>query len=505
MKGKLAAVIVWWAYSWSSSNPNIDISSHNPSYEVLRRIQTRSTSIYYSQNYPVRINRLKPYLESQTYSGFDRHFLSHQYPFGNKPLVDLVDSNRMHSFYLSPLIDAGYAEHRYDDSTYRSGEAGLGLRVYGEVKSSLVFFSRGRVFTEKTNKEQYSHQFDPDFGETCSVEKGAGDSLLDTRTCNRFEHYLFVDLPWFELKLGRDHLHMGPGYFSSLTAGRETPPYYLIEARIDFSNWFFLDNYFLKMTDTDHDVRKYAHIHRFEFKPSASLSLAFQDAVIYQERDPDLKYILPLTPLAFSEDNNGGRDNDAMSFDVMFTGVPGLSVWGEVFIDDLLGPGAFFDDFWENRWAVLSGFQVVSPWPGADLDLVVEYSRVEPWTYTGRQDYTSFKHFNVPSASKLGPNSRSLDVKLSYRPFSFIEISEHFELTEKGSDRGSSLKDIHDSQGFDDPDTKDFLGGNTVEKHRLTHSVSGFWDQYLGGNVYVNQVFGDQEYFGFGGNVTFSW
>ena len=94
---------------------------------------------------------------------------------------------------------------------------------------------------------------------------------------------------------------MGPGYFSSLTQSRDTPPFYLTEMRINFAPWLSVDNYLLRMVDTDHDINKYAHIHRFQFKPLKSLAVAFQDIVIYQERDIDVKYIIPLTPLAVSE------------------------------------------------------------------------------------------------------------------------------------------------------------------------------------------------------------
>jgi hypothetical protein len=443
------------------------------------------------------------YIKEKQLSPYDAWYLNHRHPFGDRPLVDLTDSSRQHSFLLSPLAGAGYHHSFFPDSAYISAIGGVGLRVRGEIKSHVTFYSRGLVFTEKTDKEQFTHQFDPDQGETCAVEKGANDSLLDTRTCARFEYYLFIDLPWLEIKLGRDRLHMGPGYFSSLTANRETPPYYLIEARIDFSDWLFMDNYFLKMTDTEHDVRKYQHIHRFEFKPLKSLSIAFQDAVIYQERDPDLKYVLPLTPLAFSEDNNGGRDNDAMSLDFLYTGLPFFSVWGETFIDDLLGPGTFFDDFWENRWAVLAGLQLVSPWPAADADVAVEYSRVEPWTYNGRQRYTSFKHFNVPSASKLGPDSRSIDVQVSYRPLPWLQIQERMQFNDKGTQRGAVLANIHDNAT--DGTTKEFLKGDVNSSRIYTHSVSWFWSRYLLGELQWKHVRGDSDYSELGAKLDFSW
>ncbi|MBF0431209.1 MAG: hypothetical protein HQK83_08030 [Fibrobacteria bacterium] len=430
-------------------------------------------------------------------SKYEDWYLSTRYPFGGQPLVSLFDSTRLHSFYASP-----HGSYGYSDSTSYSNRLEMGLRVYGNVKQNLTFYSHGRIFGDWTGEKQYDHQFDPDFGETCSAEIGADGEMSTSRTCNRFEHYIIVDFPWLSLKLGRDHVHMGPGYFSSLTATRNTPPYYLMEGRIDFADWLSLDNYFLKMTDSDHSIRKYMHIHRFEFKGFKSLSLAFQDVVIYQERDIDWKYILPLTPFAFSEDNTGGRDNDAMSFDFLYAGLPFVSVWGEVFIDDLLGPGTFFDDFWENRWALLGGFQVVSPWESFDADLVMEYSRVEPWNYNGRQSYTSFRHFNVPSASKLGPDSRSVNIQLSYRPLNWLQIREHLEFNAKGTDRGSNLGTIHD----DDIDgkTKVFLE-NGRSNNFLTHAVQAFYNRYFTCEIFYRQTFTSLPEDAFGVSGMLSW
>jgi len=488
-----------------SNSVNLDLSaSDERMFEVLRRIQTRSGFNYFSQNFPQRRTPVIKYLTGKKRTAFDSYFIVNRFPLGADELIQFNDTLRQNSLYLSPILSSQYLYNSIEDSTYTSISTGGGMRVYGTINSNLTYYTRGHVFTESSNQRIFGHQFDPDEGESCSAEV-TGNKKSDTRTCNRFEHYLLLDLPWLDLKVGRDNIHMGPGYFSSLTSQRQTPPYYLIEGRIDFSDWFFMDNYFLKMTDTKHAIKKYQHIHRFEFKPHKSLSIAFQDVVIYQERDVDLKYVLPLTPLAFSEDNNGGRDNDAMSTDFLFSGIPYLSIWGEVFIDDLLGPGTFFDDFWENRWAVLAGFQAVSPWDPLDADLVLEFSRVEPWTYTGRKDYTSFNHFNVPSSSRMGPNSQTIDMQLSFRPVKFIELQEHIFFSEKGTDStGSVLGVIHKDKLHGT--TKEFLGQETETIRVFTHKLRAHWNQFAAGELYVMQEFGSSyDVTGLGTELILSW
>ena len=400
-----------------------------------------------------------------------------------------TDSTRGHSLYVSPALELGWHGASQADSNDGTRLAGFGGTLYGSLAPHLSFYSHALIYTEFADEARFSNQFTPEFGETYAVEKGANDSLLDKRTFNRFESYLLAEFPWLTLKLGRDRVHMGPGYFSSLMATRDTPPYYLMEARIDFAPWLTLDNYLLRMTDTQYEIQKYANLHRFEFKPTPSLSLAFQDIVIYQDRDPDWRYLLPLVPLTFTESDMGGPDNAAMGFDFLYAGIRNFSFWGELFIDDLMGPTAFFDDFWENRWAGLAGFQVTSPLPWFDADLVVEYSHVEPWTYNGRKPQTSFKQFNVPSASMLGPDSRTWDVQIAYRPWKWIEIKERIEFYDKGLGRPGTLGAIHDAAV--DGLTKSWLGGAVSSQKTLAQSVRFLYGQYLSTQFDWAADFGD--------------
>jgi hypothetical protein len=415
---------------------------------------------------------------------FDSARLRFDLPLLRQDAIAARDSARGNAFYLAPNVRGAGVYHLQDepDSGRLAALGGVGLTVYGTVLGRVAFYTHALIYTEHTDKAQFTHQFDPRFGETYSVEKGAGDSLLSDRTFNRFEEYVTLDLAHVRLKAGRDRVRMGPGYFSSLMAGPSTPPYWLLEARIDFAPWLAVDDYLLRMTDTEHDVLKYANLHRYEFRFADWLEIAFQDIVIYQDRDPDWAYALPLVPLSFAEANNGGRDNAAMGFDFLCTRFRGLSFWGELFLDDLVGPGTFFDDFWENRWAALGGFQVASPWPGFDADLVIEYGHVEPWTYNGRKAYTSFRQFNVPSASKLGPDSRSLDVQLAWRPLGWLEMKSRTEWNEKGRGRGATLGAIHDDAV--DGQKKAFLAGPIDSELRSTQSIDVIWKRWIAATAY---------------------
>jgi len=474
----------------TNPKPDLDVSPRSELFSVFRRMQTRSDSLFPSQAFPQKADRSHLRTEMGKSTSADRYRLDHLLPEHRKEMYAWFSGERGNSLFISPEFEAGLTSGNRGDTTLDARLGGIGMTIYGRLASRMTFYARALAYTELTDRKQFSHQFNPDLGETYSVEKGAGDGLLENRTFNRHTFYATWDLPWITFKAGRDFLHSGPGYFSSLMAGRDTPPYYLVEARIDFAPWLRMNNYILRMTDTDHSIRKFANLHRFEFRPHRTLSLAFQDVVIYQDRDADPRYVLPLVPLTFTESDNGGLDNAAMGFDFLWRGVRNFSVWGELFIDDLLGPTSFFDDFWENRWAALMGFQVTSPLPRFDADIVVEYSQVEPWTYLGRKPQTSFKHFNVPSASKLGPDARSFDFQASYRPHRRLEFKLRWEANDKGIGRQATLGVVHDDSV--DPVTKSLLGGEVRSERILTQEAAFFWNQYLLFRVTWAHDFGDR-------------
>jgi hypothetical protein len=483
--------------------PESDVSATSPAFHALRRIQTRSAALFPGQAFPQSEPSLERYLAGKSVSSADSEQLGFALPGMRRELARWSDTARGHSLSLSPSVEMAWRGSAHEDSNDGSRLGGLGGFLYGRAAPWLSFYSHGMVYTEFTDKAQFTHQFNSDFGETYSVKKGAGDSLLPDRTFNRFEFYVIAEFSWITLKAGRDRIHTGPGYFSSLMASRDAPPYYLMEARINFAPWLTLDNYLLQMVDTRFEVRKYANLHRFEFKPLPGLSLAFQDIVIYQDRDPDWRYSLPLAPLTFTESDLGGPDNSAMAFDFLYAGTANFSLWGELFIDDLLSPTSFFDDFWENRWAGLTGFQVTSPFTGFDADLVVEYGHVEPWTYNGRKEHTSFKHFNVPSASRLGPDSRTIDARFAYRPTDWCELSERIEFSDKGLGRSGSLGVIHvDSiDGLE----KEWLGGNTAARRIWRQAVALRYGRRLTGSFEWEMDFGNERTRRLSATLTATW
>lgn len=508
-RGAIACAIFWaglagpHAGSLSAVPPPFDISARDPVVADLRRLEARSGVLLPEQSFPQPLAPSRAWLVGKSLTSWDSAHIWGRFPFSaGGELVRWRDSARGNAFLLSPSAEGAYDYGTAGDSAPDLARLGLGARIYGTVGGRLAWYTHASIFTEKSDRALWSHQFDPEKGETYSVEKGAGDSLLNLRTYNRFEYYLRYEQGWWSIKAGRDFLHTGPGYFSSLTATRETPPYYQASGHIDFAPWLVLDSWLLQMVDSSYDVRKFENVHRITLRPFRSLQLAYEDLVIYQDRDPDPAYLLPFVPLTFAEANSGGRDNASMAFDAAWAAPGRVMFWGQLFLDDLLGPASLFDSFWENRWAGLAGFQLVLPAAWADADLVAEYSHVEPWTYNGRLPHTSFKHYNVPSASKLGPDSRTLDVQASWRFLRAWQLREHWEWDTKSTGRPATLGTIHDD-GIDGQ-SKEWLA-DARSTWRATQEVSWFYRRFVEIGLWWTEGWGAERGRKFGARVNCGW
>jgi len=334
----------------------------------------------------------------------------------------------------------------------RSGgrlQASIGGTIYGNVGGQIWFLSDARIFTEWNTAYRYQDRYVLGDGEPSGVpfDDPSVDGYYKSRTGARYVAWAQWSRDWISLKYGRDHVRFGPGKWTGLTTRLETPPYNLFDTRIEPFSWLTVQATVLEgrpgemQYDFSGDARKWLHVHRFEVRPIRGLSMAFQNQVLYKDSGGvNPAYLLPLVPIFFSQDLAGNRDNAAMQFDFRFDRLRNLSTWGAFLVDDLNSLSDVFGKIWLNRWAVLAGGQILSPWKEVDADFAVEWTMVRPWTYTGgREEAYSFAHYGMPMGSELGPDSRTLRSRLAWRPYRGLETGLGGFILEKGTGPQATL------------------------------------------------------------------
>jgi len=350
----------------------------------------------------------------------------------------------------------------------------LGGRMYGVVGGDLWFFSDARIFTRWSDDYVYWDRYAMADGEPSGVpfDDPSVNGRYKSNTGARYTAWAQWTRDWITLKYGRDHIQYGPGLWTGLTTKYSTPPYQMLDARLSPFPWLTVQATVLEARVGEvaggisfpGDDRKWMHVHRYEIRPAEGLSLAFQNQILYKDSGGvNPAYLLPLVPIFFSQDLSGNRDNSAMQFDFSYTSRWGAKAWGALMVDDLNSLTDIFGSHWLNRWAVLMGGQIVSPWKSFDADVAVEWSMVRPWSYTGgREEAYSFAHLGLPMGSELGPDSRTLHARLAWRPRNDLVTGFEFSTLEKGGGHQATLGVLHNPNGSDPGNSRLFLEGKSL-------------------------------------------
>lgn len=353
-------------------------------------------------------------------------------------------------------VGDGAAPDTVGDNTAWRQKIEVGGTAYGNVGGELWFLSDARILTEWNEDFKYRDRHTRSDGEPSGVpfDDPSRNGRYESRTAARYVAWAQWSRDWISLKYGRDKIRFGPGHWTGLTTRLETPPYNMLDTRFEPFPWLSVQATVLeaRVGELEYawpkDARKWAHVHRFEIRPIRGLEVAFQNQVLYRDSGGvNPTYLVPLVPIFFSQDLAGNRDNAAFQLDFRFDRLRNASVWSALLLDDLNSLTDILSPSWANRWAMLAGGRILSPWRGLDADLVVEWTMVRPWTYTGgREEAYTFAHYGMPMGSELGPDSRTLRTRLAWRPVPRAEGSLEGFVLEKGRGSQATLGRVHGSR-----------------------------------------------------------
>lgn len=336
---------------------------------------------------------------------------------------------------------------QYPKSDYRT-EMTLGGILRGDLGKNFSFFVdvQNRM---RSVEDSLKEQFDPSQGQPI-VTTGA-HAFSDQAVA-----YVKWQLPGFTLKFGRDYLRWGPGYRGGLTISQNNPPFDMILLQTRFQRFNF--QYFHGFLNSKFE-HKYLIGHRVELKATNWLYLSGTETVIYGNRDLEWQYLNPLMPYHVAEHHLGDKDNNMMSFDISAYPVKNQKYYAEFFLDDFSSSESWFR-YIGNKFAFLVGGYWTAPIGIKDLDLRLEYTRVEPFVYTHYDSVNTYLNYDQIIGYWTGPNSDNLFLEANYWLFKDVHLKFSWEQVRRG--RG----DVSVFPTKADGDQKYFLDG-IVEKQQI--------------------------------------
>lgn len=336
--------------------------------------------------------------------------------------------------------------------------------------------------------------------------------------------YIRFDATWFGLQLGRERVRWNENYGSSLFLSNNAPTFDFI--RLDASygvvNYNFIHGWLLgphQRIEFDPDQSllpyydpKYFVAHRIEFSLFRNrLQIGANELVVYSRESPELGYLNPVSFLISTERVLGERDKVMMSLDFAVRPVRNFEIKTGIFFDDIHHDKSF-TSYWRNQWAVYGGFYWVDPLGLPNLDLFVDYTRIEPYVYShNRSPNLYYANDEFGMGHPFGPNSDDTILRLVYKPQWQWRFELEFQRKRHGDnerdEEGNVIRNVGGNllepfRRGDNPE-KQFLDGIPTENfyYRASVRYEIFKQIVIGGRVeWANLSTGDESW----NNVTVS-
>lgn len=328
-------------------------------------------------------------------------------------------------------------------------ETGAGLALIGQIHPRISFWLAGEKSWQR-GSDVKNNKFDP---AKKSLAYLSGNPVYP----DGIEAVLALQLPWFRLELGQQRPGWGPGNHGGLLLSANMPPAPGLKLSAEIGRVRFTSAHF---TLSGLTRPRYLAAHRLEWQVRPGIVLAGNETVLYAGRPAELIYLNPLVPYHVAEHHQGDRDNNMLSVDFKIRVKNRLKIYGEFFLDDMTLSQNLLR-YYGNKFAFLIGAQALAPFRYSNLELNLEYARIEPFVYSHYIPGNIYVHRSQIIGHWLGPNADDLRVSLGYRPQRDLQALCSFERIRHGKG------DVFTFHRLElDGERKNFLA-NPVEKIRI--------------------------------------
>ncbi|MBN2604051.1 MAG: hypothetical protein JXA91_07975 [Candidatus Thermoplasmatota archaeon] len=379
------------------------------------------------------------------------------------------------SFYFDPILNRSF---RYEDTDSIAGDVEHnkftnGVQFWGRIGKYVAFHADARDNKEwGTARYPLGNYTLPGLG---FVRSTSPDHIYHDET----DAYIMAGTKHVSLTYGKFENRWGTGRTGNLMLGDAATSYDQFKIDVRYKQFHFssIYAYLIDYKDFKGDSlqqRKYMAGHRVQFTPWHWICVGLSEAVIFRGRSFEPSYLNPLMFLRSAEHYLGSPDNMMMGLDVKFIACRNVILNAELLIDDL-ATGKLGSGWYGNKLGYLLGAFIAEPLGVDNLDVWLEYTRIEPYVYS-HDNSLSYTHYATVLGHPIGPNSDQLVLRLNYRPHWRMSWIAEFRSYRHG-DNFSDLNiggDIDRHFGLGSDEYPDFLGG--LLKDKESFSISGSYE-----------------------------
>ncbi|MEX0602956.1 MAG: capsule assembly Wzi family protein, partial [Bacteroidota bacterium] len=322
---------------------------------------------------------------------------------------------------------------------------GFGAKVYGYAFGNVGYFFNMVTYREKGEGINRTKIHTPDPG--IIVARSYGNVL----EYNTTEAQFTIRLGEFDLSLEKMQNVWGSGERGNLIFSHKAPSAPQLKMRVPLTPWLDfiylhadLNSRVIDSVRSYHagssgiidffrpvDRLKYLAAHQLEFTIVDGLDLAIGESIVYSDRGPQLIYLIPI--MFFKSGEHYNRDTDNVQFfgslDVNL--VKGLNFSLTLFIDEINTDELFNPDKHRNQLGYTAGLRTYDL-PLENLELLVEYSRLNPWMYSHKYPAATFTNNGYDLGHWIGQNADNVYVEAKYWITGFAQVGGWWESYRKG-------------------------------------------------------------------------
>ena len=179
----------------------------------------------------------------------------------------------------------------------------------------------------------------------------------------------------------------------------------------------------------------------------------------------DLNYLNPVIFYRAVESSMGSKDNSLMAMDAQWTVLHRYQLYGQFVLDEFkLDYIKNQPNWWANKYAYQIGARAFDLARIKHLDVLMEYNRVRPYTFSHGFPQQSFSHFNQALAHPLGSNFAEAlaQVKYHYKRWGIQWTASYAKMGRdsflNGRNFGANILRSYDDQRVNDFSSTMFMG-----------------------------------------------
>ncbi|MCI0707137.1 MAG: capsule assembly Wzi family protein [Ignavibacteriae bacterium] len=303
-----------------------------------------------------------------------------------------------------------------------------GAKAYGYISDAVGFYFNQILAREGGEARDIAKKQTPERG--IVVQRGK----LTFFEYNTTEAQ--ITFGWKDVRFSLEKMQnvWGLGRQGSLILSDKAPSYPQIKLRIALADW--MDFIYLhgdlhsnvvdsarsyrattsQITDSYRTVyrSKYIAAHQFEITPIDGLDISIGESVIYSDKGPQFIYLVPLMLFKSAEHYNRDTDNVQIFGSADVNLIPNVNLYLSVFVDELNTEELFSESGNRNQAGFTGGVQLYDI--GIEnSELLIEYTRLNPWTYTHKFPATTFTNNGYELGHWISQNSDHLYAEAVYR------------------------------------------------------------------------------------------